>query len=97
MTLPEANNAVYTGLMTLFNLFNNPHCKVEVRSDSLLVINQINNKVKCKDDSLKNRRGIIQEFVRVVPVDVEFKWRPRCSNPALSRADYLAKEALGVV
>jgi ribonuclease HI len=89
-------NAIYSSLVTLFNLYNNPHCQIEVRSDSQIAINQIKNKIKCADEKLRNRRDIIQDFVKAVPVEIIFKWRPRLSTLSLKRADYLAKQALGI-
>lgn len=89
-------DAVYTALTSLMNLHNNPGCEIEVRSDSKLVVDQLNGKMKCNDDQLKRRRDIILELVENLPVPVRFVWRPRNSTPALTQANYLAQDVLGV-
>lgn len=89
-------DAIYEGLTTFFHLNNNPLCAVEVRSDSQLVVNQLNGEMKCQDASLTRRRDTILEFVRVLPVPVVIKWLPRNSTPDLQQANYLAQDLLGV-
>lgn len=88
-------DAVYEALTTLFNLVNNPG-KVEVRSDSKLVIDQLNGEMECHDKTLAKRRDAIREFVKALPVEVTFTWRPRNSTPDLETANYRAQEILGV-
>jgi ribonuclease HI len=89
-------DAIYTGLTSLMNLHNNPGCEIEVRSDSKLVVDQLNGRIKCNDEKLKRRKDIILELVTALPVPVRFVWRPRNSTPALEQANYLAQDALGV-
>lgn len=89
-------DAVYYGLTQLMALKNNPGCEIEVRSDSQLVVNQLNGKWKCNDPELKRRRDSVLELVESLPVPVSFQWRPRNSTPALEQANYLAQDALGV-
>lgn len=97
----ETNNqaeyeAIYFALMTLFNLHNNPGSMVEIRSDSRLAIEQLNKEMECRDESLRNKRDIILEFVEKLPVEVRFTWRPRNSTQALKKANYLAQDELNV-
>ena len=89
-------DAIYIALTDLMNLRNNPGCEIEVRSDSKLVIDQLNGKISCKDKELQRRRKIILETIQAYPVPVKFVWRPRNSTPALEAANYLAQDALGV-
>lgn len=88
-------DAVYEALTALFNLVNNPG-KVEVRSDSKLVIDQLNGDMECHDKTLVKRRDAIREFVKELPTEVEFVWKPRNSTPDLETANYCAQEILGV-
>jgi ribonuclease HI len=89
-------DAVYFGLITLMNLHHNPRCKVEVRSDSRLVIDQLNGDMKCNNERLERRRDLILELIGELPVPVTFVWRPRNSTAALQQANYLAQDLLGV-
>lgn len=89
-------DAVYEALTTFFNLTNNPGCKVEVRSDSRLAINQLNGEMKCHDKDLRRRRDLILEFVRALPVPIDFVWMPRNSTADLKTANYKAQALLGV-
>lgn len=89
-------DAIYIGLTTLVNLKNRPEPKIEVRSDSQLVINLLNGDYKCHDEILKKRRNSILELVQAIPVPVEFVWRPRNSTPELELANFLAQDYLGI-
>ena len=89
-------DAIYFGLTTLMSLANNPGKPVEVRSDSQLVIRQLNGEIKCNDEKLIKRRDIILELVSALPVEVNFQWRPRNSTPELKLANYLAQDFLEV-
>lgn len=89
-------DAVYVGLTQLMNIKNNPTCLIEVRSDSKLVVDQLNGKMKCNKKELQRRRDAIWELARALPVPVKFEWRPRNSTPALEKANYLAQDVLGV-
>jgi len=89
-------DAVYIALTTLFDRHNNPQCNVEIRSDSQLVIKQLNKEIECHDKDLQRRRDRILELVTALPVPVIFVWRPRNSTPELKLANYLAQDYLGV-
>lgn len=89
-------DAVYTGLVTLVNLVNNPGCPIEIRSDSQLVIRHLNGLAKCKDKKLLKRRDAIIELAKELPVPVIFAWRPRNSTKELELANNLAQDLLGV-
>jgi ribonuclease HI len=89
-------DAIYTALTNLMSLHNNPGVMIEVRSDSQLVIKQLNKEIECHDKDLQRRRDAIQELVRELPVPVTFVWRPRNSTPELKLANHLAQDLLGV-
>ena len=88
--------AVYLALVTIMNLHNNPGCEIEIRSDSKLVIDQLNNDMECHNEKLKEKRDGILEFVKALPIPVRFVWRPRNSTPELREANYAAQDELGV-
>lgn len=89
-------DAVYEALTTLFDLKNNLSYPVEVRSDSKLVIRQLNGEWQCNDKDLDRRRKIILELVNQLPVEIKFVWFPRNSTPALKLANNEAQNYLGV-
>lgn len=89
-------DAIYVGLTQLMTLKNNPGCEVEIRSDSKVIVDQINDKIKCNKPELIRRRDAIRELALELPVLVSFQWKPRNSTPGLERANYLAQDALGV-
>jgi ribonuclease HI len=89
-------DAVYIGLTTLMGLQNNPGCLLEVRSDSKLIVDQLNGDMRCNDANLQRRRDSILELASALPVPVKFMWRPRNSTPALMRANFLAQDKLEV-
>lgn len=89
-------DAVYEALTTFFNLSNNPGCTVEVRSDSKLVIDQLNGEMKCHDKDLARRRDLILEYVKALPAPINFVWMPRNSTEDLAAANFKAQALLGV-
>lgn len=89
-------DAIYVGLTTLMSLRNNPGCEIEIRSDSKLVVDQLNGKIKCNDPELQKRRDLILELIAALPVPVSVQWYPRNSTPALLRANHLAQDALSI-
>jgi len=88
--------AIYFGLISLMNLNNNPGVLLEVRSDSKLVVYQLNGDQECHDEKLQAKRDHIREFIAGLPVPVKFVWRPRNSTPELREANFLAQDELGV-
>lgn len=90
-------DAVYEGLVTLFNLINSPKYPVIVRSDSKLVVNQLTGTWKINNESLKKKAETIHEFCAAVqPVPVILEWHRRNSTPDLTEANFLAQDLLGV-
>lgn len=89
-------DAIYMGLTTLVNLKNNPGCLVEIRSDSRIVVEQVNGKMKCNKPELIKKRDMIRELVGTLPFQVRLTWRPRNSTPELEQANYLAQDYLSV-
>lgn len=89
-------DAIYEALMTLFGLKNYPSYKVEVRSSSLLVVHQLNGNAKCENKTLQRKRNAILEYVKHLPVPIEFVWMPRNSTSDLESANYHALDLLGV-
>lgn len=89
-------DAVYQALTTYAGLVNNPGCEIEVRSDSQLVVKQLNGEMQCNDKKLEKRRDTILELTKELPVPVKFVWRPRNSTPELESANYLAQDLLDV-
>jgi ribonuclease HI len=89
-------DAIYFALTTLAALHNNPGCPIEIRSDSQLVIKQLNKEIECNDPALLRRRDLILELVKELPVPVMCQWRPRNSTPELKLANHLAQDLLGV-
>jgi ribonuclease HI len=90
-------DAVYEGLVTLFNLINKPKYPVIVRSDSKLVVNQLLGEWKINNESLKEKAAHIHEFCKAVqPVPVIIEWHRRNSTPDLTEANFIAQDKLGV-
>jgi ribonuclease H / adenosylcobalamin/alpha-ribazole phosphatase len=63
---------------------------LEIHSDSMLIVNQVNAKWKCRDPTLQELRNLVwqeaQDFVKL-----SISWVPREEN---SRADALCREAI---
>lgn len=89
-------DAIYTGLVSLLNLFNRPKYPITIYSDSQLIINQLRGKSSCKDTKLANKRDMILEVSKQIESGVTFEWRPRNSTEDLKQANYLAQDILGV-
>lgn len=81
------NVAEYTSLLRALI-----YCKlnniggIEIRGDSLLVVNQVTGQWKLKSESLKSLNSICKQLC--AELNVVLKWIPREEN---SRADYLSK------
>jgi ribonuclease HI len=73
---------------------------VEVRSDSKLIVNQLNGEWKVKEDRLKRKRDMILELVAELVVDnkneITFVWKPRNSTVDMKRANQIAQDLIGV-
>lgn len=90
-------DAVYEGLVALFNLINKPKYPVIVRSDSKLVVNQLTGEWKINSESLQQKAANIHEFCKAVqPVPVIIEWHRRNSTPDLTEANFIAQDKLGV-
>jgi ribonuclease HI len=89
-------DAIYFGLSSLVNITNNPQTLVEIRSDSQVVVSQLNGDMECHDETLKHKRDMIWALARSFPSPIKFEWRPRNSTPALEKANFLAQDELGV-
>lgn len=92
-SIGRATNSVaeYRGLIAglLAARAVDPDCRVEVRMDSKLVVEQMSGRWKIKNDDL---RVLAREAERILPPgQVTYGWIPRARN---SRADRLANEAM---
>jgi len=89
-------DAVYEGLVHLFNTHNRPKHEVVIRSDSKLVVNQLLGEWNINNDTLQRKCDSIHELVANGPVPVQIEWKPRNSTPDLTEANFLAQDELGV-
>jgi len=89
-------DAVYFAITSFLNQKPNYEHEIEIRSDSKLVINQLNGDMECHDKELQRRRDHILKLIKGLQVAVKFVWRPRNSTPELKLANYTAQDALGV-
>ena len=83
--------AIYFALTTLLARHNNPMAVIEIRSDSRLVIGQLNKEMECNEPRLQKMRDAIAELVNTLPTPTFFTWWPRCSTPELKLANDLAQ------
>jgi ribonuclease HI len=105
LTEDKTNNqaeysAVYLGLNTLIyhpnDLYDNPNMYIEVRTDSKLVVDQLNNKIVCKDETLLKKRNSILDLINQLIIGVGIRWFPRNSTPELTLCNRKAQELIGV-
>lgn len=89
-------DAIYEGLLALVNLHNRPKYPITVRSDSQLVVKQLEGKYKINNVALQRKCTSIHELAAKIPVPVKIEWRPRNSTPDLTQANFNAQDALGV-
>lgn len=89
-------DAIYFGLTCFLNVCNNPQALIEIRSDSQVIVSQLNGEMKCHDQVLKQKRDSIWKLAKACPSPIKFEWRPRNSTPGLKKANYLAQDILGV-
>jgi ribonuclease HI len=92
-------DAVFFSLTTLMDLCGGANIAVPINviSDSLLVVNQLNGHMKCNDENLKHKRDqILKLSERFSNTSVIFSWKPRNSTPELKQANDMAQNLLGV-
>ena len=92
-------DAVFFSLTALLDLCGgtNITCPINVISDSLLVIDQLNGNKKCNDEKLKHKRDSILSLVEAFQsTSVIFSWKPRNSTLGLLSANNQAQNLLGV-
>ena len=92
-------DAIFFALSALIDLCGgaNITAPINVISDSLLVVDQLNGHKKCNDEKLKHKRDLILELSGSLPrTSVMFSWKPRNSTPALKQANDMAQNLLGV-
>ena len=92
-------DAIFFALSALIDLCGGAHISVPINvvSDSLLVVDQLNGEKKCHDEKLKHKRDSILEIAGSLPsTSVIFSWKPRNSTPELKKANDMAQNLLGV-
>lgn len=86
------NRAEYIALITLLERMQNVPCsRLIVRSDSELMVRQVNGKYKVKDQVIKQYHRKVAELVSGSPFAFELKHIARDKN---SEADRLANQAI---
>jgi ribonuclease HI len=88
-------DAVYEALVALFNR-TTPKFPIEIRTDSLLVANQLNGVCKMSKPELARKAASIHELINTSGALVTVQWRERNSTPDLTSANFLAQDLLGV-
>lgn len=84
------NIAEYTAVLRALEITKNlGESEVKIRSDSLLLINQLNGKFKVKRPHLQELKAKIDEIAK--GMIVKFEWVPREQN---ALADFLSKNAI---
>ncbi len=89
-------DAVYEALVFIANTVNRPKHPIVIRSDSQLVVNQLNGKYKINDPTLQRKATSIHELASQLPVQASIEWMPRNSTPDLEAANNSAQTAIGV-
>jgi len=92
-------DAIFFSLSALIDLCGGANITVPINviSDSLLVVDQLNGHKKCNDEKLKHKRDLILELAQSLPkTSVTFNWKPRNSTPELKQANDMAQNLLGV-
>ena len=91
-------DAIFFSLSTLIDLCGGANITVPINviSDSLLIIDQLNGVKKCNDENLRHKRDLILELSGSLPASVIFSWKPRNSTPELKQANDMAQNLLGV-
>jgi hypothetical protein len=92
-------DAIYFSLTTLYDLSSgiNIAKPINVISDDILVIQQLNGEEECDDEKLEHKRNSIlsltEEFQNT---SIIFSWKPKDSTPKLLEATRMAQTLLGV-
>lgn len=93
-------DAVYEGLNYFLTFGILGAQGIEVRSDSKLVVNQLNDAWAVKDEKLKHRHESVQELVQKLneqlKIPISIVWYPRNSTEDLKKANNIAQSILGV-
>ena len=95
-------DAIYEGLSTISKLQVAPgkrapgSNKIEIVSDSQVVVNGLTGKYSLQAEGLARRKEFINELVSQIQADVVFTWKERNSTPGLNRANELAQTINGV-
>ena len=99
-TSDRANyDSIYFSLTTLIDLASgiNISKPINIVSDSLLTIQQLNGEKECEDEKLKHKRDTIIELTEQLNnISIVFTWKPRNSTSDLIEANNLAQNLLGV-
>ena len=92
-------NSIYFSLTTLYDLSSgiNISKPINVVSDDITVVQQLNGEQECEDEKLKHKRDLIlsltEEFQNT---SIVFSWKPKDSTSELSDASCIAQTLLGV-
>jgi len=92
-TIKAEYETIYSALLSFVSLINSPKFDIEVRMDSLEVINQINGNLECPAE-FKVKRDTLRQLVESLPVNVSLVWRPKCSTGSLKWIDQKIKEII---
>lgn len=92
-------DSIYFSLTTLYDLSSgiNISKPINVVSDDITVVQQLNGEQECEDEKLKHKRDLIlsltEEFQNT---SIVFSWKPKDSTSELSDASCIAQTLLGV-
>lgn len=86
------NEAEYTSLIYAFGLIRGLQDRVIIKSDSQLIVNQVNGKWRVKQDHLKGLCKACREGMKNFS-NITLEWIPRAEN---AEADKLAQEITAI-
>jgi ribonuclease HI len=94
-------DSVYEALSYFKTFGPGPRTKsIEVRTDSKLVVNQLNGKWEVNDEKLKHRHKsvteVLTELRKFLDIPIQIVWYPRNSTDDLKQANNIAQDILGV-
>jgi ribonuclease HI len=91
-------DAVYQALLHVSQF--PPKHPVEIRTDSKLIVDQLNGTMEVNDSELKRRNSIVLELLSELEgrynTTIDIVWYPRNSTDDMRKANYLAQDFLGV-